>query len=205
MRLLRRLRDNERGFTAVEFALISIPLFTLLMGSIEFGLAMFAKASTDGALKEAARMATTGDVAITGVNGANIDAMVTRKAKVVKSAQVTITKQFYDRFDQIRQPEQKTSGGATPPYCFKDDNRNQTWDLDPGQSGMGGADDIINYKVSVSYRPLFPLVTNWITGEPNMTFSSEVSLRNEPFANGSDVVAKTCCVSGAAGNPVTCT
>jgi len=36
-----RRRDGERGASLVEFALISVPLFTILFGTIEFGWAFF--------------------------------------------------------------------------------------------------------------------------------------------------------------------
>lgn len=37
----RRAREGDRGAALVEFALISIPLFTILFGTIEFGWAFF--------------------------------------------------------------------------------------------------------------------------------------------------------------------
>ena len=199
----KSLRGDERGVTIIEFALISFPMFTLLLGSIEFGVSMFTKAAIDGALKEAARMATTGDPTITGVNGAKIDALVRKKVKLVKGARVDITKQFYDKFDQVRKPEKK-EGGPNAPYCFYDENNNRRWDLDPGQSGIGSADDILNYRVSVTYPMLFPLVTKMVTGKPTVTLSSEISLRNEPFAASIDTIVKKCCISGAPAYVVTC-
>lgn len=204
MTLFKKLRSDERGVTIIEFALISIPMLTLVLGSIEFGLSMFVKASMDGALKQAARMATTGDVAITGVNGIKIDAMVRRQVSIVNGSNIVINKMSYDKASQIRKPERKTSGGATPPYCFDDENQNRTWDADPGTAGLGGADDIINYRVSVTYNTLFPFITKFVTKSRTVSLSSEVTLQNEPFAAGSDKAIKNCCVDAAAGNPVTC-
>ena len=203
MRILSALRKSERGVTAVEFAMIALPMLTLIMGSIEFGINMFAKANLDGALREAARMSTTGDPAITGANGELIDAFVRDRVAIVGGT-VAIDKQFYDRMDQVGQPEKKLSGGANPPYCFEDVNGNRTWDLDPGRSGIGGAEDIVNYRVNLTYPALFPLITRTVTGKSQMRLSSEISLRNEPFAGGIDQQIKTCCVSAAQGNPVTC-
>src|SRR3954462_14142851 len=38
--LFRRLRRNERGTAVVEFALVSIPLFLLVLGIVDFGRAL---------------------------------------------------------------------------------------------------------------------------------------------------------------------
>ena len=204
MSIFSSLRRNQRGVTAVEFALIAVPMLTLIMGSIEFGVNMFAKANLDGALREAARMSTTGDPAITGSHGELIDAFVRDRVAFVGGSTVTISKQFYDKMDQVGQPEKKLSGGANPPYCWEDVNANRTWDLDPGRDGIGGAEDIVNYRVNLTYPALFPLITNHVTGKSEMRLSSEMSLRNEPFAGGIDQQIKTCCISAAQGNPVTC-
>jgi Flp pilus assembly protein TadG len=48
-------RKSERGAAAVEFALLSIPLFLLLLGSIEFGYALYAKQVVASAAREGAR------------------------------------------------------------------------------------------------------------------------------------------------------
>lgn len=205
-RLMRKsIFRDRRGATIVEFALIAMPLFVLLMGGVEFGVQMFAKARLEGTLRDAARMSITGDPAITGADGAEIDAYVRRQMRIRQGSQVTVDRFFYDSYSQVRMPEKKISGGDEPPYCFIDVNGNNRWDLDPGRRGMGGADDIVDYKVNVSYPALFPLLVRTVTGSDTMSIEARTTLRNEPFAGGSDADAKTCCVSAAAGNPTTCT
>lgn len=196
---------DKRGVTAVEFALLAPVLFILIMGSIELGIMMFAKAQLEGTMRGAARMALTGDVVANGKDGEKIDAYVIQTAPIVGNAKVDITKEFYDRFDQVRQPEKKDTNSTNPPYCFEDVNGNQRWDKDPARTGLGGADDIINYKVTVKYPALFPLVTNLVTKSNSVELVAQTTLQNEPFAGGEDQQAKTCCVSAATGNPVTCT
>lgn len=199
----RRVMRDSRGIAAVEFALLAIPLFVLIMGGIEFGFMMFTKARLGGTLQQAARMATTGDDD-NGTDGANIDKMVKADLKVTTGARVDIEKSYYDNFDQVRNPEDKDSAGTAPPYCWTDVNGNQRWDKDPGRTGLGGANDIVNYKVTVTYPVLFPLVTKTITGSPDVVLSEQAALQNEPFGGGKDMAPKKCCISAAAGNPVTC-
>lgn len=199
----RSLLRDTRGLAAVEFAILALPLFMVIMGGIEFGFMMLTKARLGGTLQHAARMATTGDVT-NGTDGANIDAMVKADLKVTDGARVDIEKSYYDSFDQVRKPEEKDTDGTTPPYCWTDVNGNQRWDRDPGRTGLGGANDIVNYKVTVTYPVLFPLITRTVTGASDIVLSGQAALQNEPFQGGSDLTPKRCCMSATAGNPVTC-
>lgn len=201
---MKNMVRDQRGVTAVEFGLLAPVLLVLVMGSIELGVSMFAKAQLEGVMRRAARMAVTGDETINGKDGEKIDAYVREESPIVGNAKVDIVKEFYDRFDQVRQPEKKDTNSTSPPYCFEDTNGNQQWDANPARIGLGGADDIINYRVTVRYPALFPLVTNMVTKNPWIELTTQTTLRNEPFAGGDDKAAKTCCVSAAAGNPVSC-
>jgi Flp pilus assembly protein TadG len=53
----RLRRRDDRGAAAVEFALISIPLFVLVMGIIQFGLAYHAQTTVTQAARTGARLA----------------------------------------------------------------------------------------------------------------------------------------------------
>lgn len=195
---------SERGTSTVEFALIALPLFLMIMGGVEFGIEMFAKTRLEGALREASRMATTGDPTSIGTDGAKIDAYVRTNMQIRDGTDVRITRKSYATFAQVGSPEKKISGGASPPYCFEDVNANRLWDLDGGKAGLGGADDIVDYKVDVSYPAFFPLIVSTVTKQSRMTISARTTLRNEPFAGNTSQSVKTCCVSPAAGNPTTC-
>lgn len=59
-RLLRSLRKDENGVTAIEFALIAAPFFTVVFAIIELGLAFFVNRMVDNAVIESARMVRTG-------------------------------------------------------------------------------------------------------------------------------------------------
>ncbi|MHA6524910.1 TadE/TadG family type IV pilus assembly protein [Tessaracoccus sp. G1721] len=54
--------QNQRGAAAVEFALIILPLVTLILGGAEFGYLLYLQGSAAGAAREGARvMAITKD------------------------------------------------------------------------------------------------------------------------------------------------
>jgi Flp pilus assembly protein TadG len=61
----RRRRRNERGASAVEFALTVIPLLLIVGGIINFGVVFSQKLALDNAVRQAARAA----VVDTGTNG----------------------------------------------------------------------------------------------------------------------------------------
>lgn len=66
-RLLHRFRSNERGATAVEFALIAMPFFGLLFAIIQTSLVMFANQALQTVTSNAARKIMTGEIASGGL------------------------------------------------------------------------------------------------------------------------------------------
>jgi Flp pilus assembly protein TadG len=68
-REMRGIRRDDDGAAAVEFALVSVLLFLLLFGIIEFGIGFFTQQGAAAAAREAARRAAVGAVK-TCYNGA---------------------------------------------------------------------------------------------------------------------------------------
>lgn len=56
----RRVRDDEAGFTAVEFAMVAMPFLMLLFGTIAVGLYFFVTFSLENAVEKASRLIRTG-------------------------------------------------------------------------------------------------------------------------------------------------
>lgn len=195
MNAIRSLARNTRGTTIVEFAMILTPLLMLLMGAIELGHMSMARSTVEGALREAARMATTGNS-----TSANIDTFIKGRVQMVSGARVTIVKKAYDDFEQVNRPEPLTSdvapiGQFNPGDCFRDLNENAKWDTDSGSSGLGGAEDIIYYEVTLDYPPLFPFM-KVVPGFPDsIQLSANTVLRNEPYAKGVNFTPKIICTS----------
>lgn len=55
--ILQRLRREDRGAQAVEFALVSLPLLYLIYGGIAFGMTMNAQVTASQLAREGARVA----------------------------------------------------------------------------------------------------------------------------------------------------
>ena len=63
----RKLGKSERGATMVEFAIIALLLFTLILGIVEFGWLFFGWITLTGAVREGARRAIVGEADVVQV------------------------------------------------------------------------------------------------------------------------------------------
>lgn len=182
MRRRPDIRRDDRGVTLVEFAAILPVLCMLLLGIFELGYRSYAASVLQGALHEAARMATVG-----GVTQAQIDARVrTRLRTFSNDATITIDTKSYQDFASVRQPERITQdtaplGQYNVGDCYDDTNNNGRWDADRGTAGTGNAEDIVRYEVTLAYRRVFP-VAGFLGWSDIETIRSNTVLRNQPYA-----------------------
>ncbi len=190
-KLLGRARRDERGVTLVEFALILTPLLLAVLGTMEVGYRIYALSTTNGAIREAARMASTGQY-----TGAQIDSKVTDMIKAFASAaNVTIVKKSYSDYTGVNLPEPITAGDKSKnKYCYQDINANNQWDDDRGKDGLGGPEDVINYEVTVTYPTLFGFSQRMLGYGATATIEQNTIVSNEPFAAVVDVEPATRCV-----------
>lgn len=70
------LADDRSGVTAIEFAMVALPFFTLAFGIIEVGLAHFANRMVDNAVVEAARLIRTGQAQSTSLSAAGFKTQI---------------------------------------------------------------------------------------------------------------------------------
>ena len=189
-RLLTALKRNDRGTAAIEFALVTIPLSVLLMGSIEIGYRIYAMSVSNGAIREAARMASTG-----GYTGAQIDSEVIRHIHAFRrDAEVRIEKKSYSDFTGVGLPEPITSGSVeSGTYCFQDVNGNGSWDRDRGRDGLGEAEDVIYYEVTTTYPTLFRFNESVLGVEGSTKITLNTIVSNEPFAVARPATPATVC------------
>lgn len=180
---LRRLARDDRGTAITEFALTA-PLFLLiLMGIFDYSWQMYAKQVLSGSVAQAARASTLEGNASTQTA---LDAAVrTQVKKVFKNANVTFTRKAYDSYDEIGDPENYTDSNNNGRYdsgeCFQDVNGNGSWDADRGQTGNGGAEDVVVYSAAMEVTRILPV---WgMLGQPQkQTIKASTVLRNQPYA-----------------------
>ena len=188
---------NRKGATAVEFALVFVPLITLLTGGIEAGNMAYARSVIEGSLRVASRMATTGQY-----SSGDIDAFVTRQVGTlgIAPADISITRKSYSSFNSVGKPEPITSDvpplGGTPGHgdCFIDLNGDGQWSADAGSVGNGQSEDILYYGVVAQYTPLFSFLAttfgNGATGK--IPLSANTVVKNEPYGTAQPAAVTRC-------------
>lgn len=179
----RRVSRDTDGVAALEFALMAPLLFLMIFGTLEMAQAFYIRGVLMGAVNAAGRNSTLQTGSASQVA---LDASVTKFIKAAAPAAIlTFSRKNYAAFGSVGQPEDFTdtnkNGRRDAGECFTDMNGNSNWDADMGQSGLGGANDVVLYTVSVQYTQLFQIATFW--GLPKtQTINAATVLQNQPYS-----------------------
>jgi Flp pilus assembly protein TadG len=185
-----RLRDDTRGVTVVEFALIAPALLTVLLGLMDFSYNLYTSTLLEGAIQKAGRDAT---IEGAGSRSAAIDAKVRSVVEdIVPNADIQFSRKSYTDFSDVAKAEDFTDTNKND-VCdngepFEDVNGNGDWDTDRGADGLGGARDAVLYTVTVTYPRAFPLA-GLIGLDDTVTARARTVLRNQPFGEQSSMVS----------------
>ena len=180
----RQLRDDTRGATLMEFGLIILPLCLFIMGVGDLGYQSYLRSVAQGVLDRAARAASVGTL-----NKDQIDAYIDSQMQAInaKNGTTSVVKKSYYNFSRVEKPEKITSdtaplGSFNQGDCFEDSNGNGTYDMSAGAIGLGGADDIVFYEVTVKMPRLFPMakLLGW---DPEQKATAKATIRNQPWSN----------------------
>lgn len=158
-----------RGATAVEFALVSLPFFTMLIGMIETSLFFAAGNVLEGASHEAARVLQTGQAQQSGnAVGAFEDKLCEKVENMIPCADLL--------YEVIEIPTFLDAADYTPQ--FDEDGNLVSQGFSPG-----GVEDTILVRVTYRYEFLTPLLGALMTGGAgsSMMHMSTVVVRNEPY------------------------
>lgn len=174
-------RDN-RGVTAVEFALIAPALLMVLLGVFDTAYNLYTAAVLDGAAQKAARDSTIEGAETKGL--AIDERVVAAVHNVMPAAAVTFDRRAYRDYSDVGRPEDYTdidkNGTCDKGEPFEDANGNGVWDSDRGADSMGGARDAVLYTITVSYPRVFPL-THLLGLPETVTSQTQTVLRNQPY------------------------
>jgi TadE-like protein len=177
----RLLARNESGVSILEFALIAPVFLTLVIGIFDLGQMAYGISVLNGAVEKAAR-----DSALETANTQTADNMVKAQVKsIFPGATFRSTRTSYYDFVDIGRPEKwndaNNDGSCNNDEAFVDENGNGGWDRDIGQDGNGGANDVIVYRFTVTYKPIFavPFMPEmWST----RSLTATAIRKNQPFA-----------------------
>jgi Flp pilus assembly protein TadG len=179
--LTRRLRSDERGFAAVEFAIVALPFLLLLVGLISISLYFFTNFTMESAVLNAARAIRTGQLqqgqgAYSGLS-TNEDKRAAFKAIMCSKAPT-----FLDCANRAVVLVQSSSsfGGIVEPNCASNGsmvNQSST-NFNPG-----AASSVVLVTVCYAWKfggqlPIFK-ISNLSDG--SMLMQASAAFRTEPY------------------------
>lgn len=191
-----RLLRQERGATAVEFALVMPMFLTMLLGAFEFSFELYMRSSLEGAMSKAARDVTLESAGDANVRTALDNTVGNAMKAVLKTTTVTYERKALANYDRVNDPAEpfddtNLNGVCNAGETFQDMNGNGKFDLDSSIPGWGGAEDVVSYTATASYPRLFPI--GKLIGLSNtVTFSTTKMLRIQPFSQKRVIALGTC-------------
>lgn len=186
MTRLSSFRRDRRGVAAVEFALIALPMFTMICGTIELGHMIYCRAVLEGAVTQAARTAsatmetTEGDRQKIMLDDIKSSMSPFRTAK---DKEITIETKVYKDFSTAY-PENFTDTNGNGSYDFGEDytdrNGNGKWDpAQPISGTMGGPGDVVSYTAKFPKQILFDFVAAPLGLGSQIDLAATTVTRNE--------------------------
>ena len=168
---LKKLASNSRGVTAIEFALLALPFFGLIIGTIQLGVIFLANQTLDEAVDVASRGIQTGQIQTSG-NINDFRTSICDRVSVISDCENNIqlsVRSFLD-FDAV---ETASNNGELFTSAGKPIIVNNTF-------SPGGGGEIVVVSASV----FIPVVVGAIlSGSTNngMQLSTSLAFKNESF------------------------
>ena len=189
------LAGDARGATLPEFGFV-LPIFLLLLfGIFDVGQQIYVQSVLQGAIQDAARDSglESGADQMSAIDQIVKDQM---KPVAITNPSYTIKRENYSNFNDVGQPEDFVDKNHNDQYdegeCFTDENGNGIWDDDLGKNGLGGANDVVLYIITLSYDRIFPL-WRMLGQSQRTTIEASTTLRNQPFGKQAARVATQVC------------
>ena len=183
---VRRLRDDQRGATLIEFAIVAPVLCLLLMGAFDLGFSLYLRTVTEGILQKVGRDATLETSGGASAQDALDDRVEAQVQALISSANVDSERRFFRSSAEAKASKPETfndvdgSGHCNTGEAYEDSNGNNVWDADGGNEGQGGAKDAVYYTVTVTYDAVFPL-WKMIGSSQSRSIEASTILRNQPY------------------------
>ena len=157
-----RLVGAERGAALIEFTIVALPFFLLLLGAFDIGFYYWGSAELENATVYGARLVRTGQVQSTGMNQAQLKAAICSKTAALVDCMSRL------RLDVRSGP---SFAAITPPSPFDDTGALKS-DADFTFS-PGAANDVVLVSTYFDWRLLLK-PSDYILRAATVT-------RNEPF------------------------
>lgn len=181
----RRLRDED-GLAAVEFSMVALPLFMLILGAIDLGWQAYASSVVQGVLVQTARKAGLEGATMTALNSYADDQL----SSFADASDVKLRVRNFREFSDVGKPERITTdtppiGTYNPGDCYIDANNNGVYDNQQGDDGTGRAEDALQVTLSVKMSRFSP-VAGLFGMNGDYTIERSTMVQSEPYAGVTD-------------------
>ncbi|MEC3910892.1 TadE/TadG family type IV pilus assembly protein [Sphingobium sp. CR2-8] len=188
----RRLIKDRRGASIPEFALILLPLCLLILGGLDMGYQLYVRSVVLGAMERATRLATLQTVDNTAVE-TEIETTIKR---IAPNATVNTTKGSFNAYSNINTMERLTkdtngNNVLDSGDCWEDidDNGARNVVVSGKAGSIGGADDIVRYETTVTYKRILPIWRIIGMGD-TVTMTANTLTKRQPYEKQDPVVPK---------------
>jgi Flp pilus assembly protein TadG len=170
------IRDNK-GATAVEFALVAVPFLALILGLIQLFLLFFAQSLLENAVRASARQILTGQVQTADASLSAAAAMAAFHQTVCNNANVLFT--CTGLFVDVEVANNWSSANTGMPVLTYDSNGNvnNTWQFNPGNAG-----DVVVVRVMYLWPSFFGKIAFNLANQANGSreIMASAAFQNEP-------------------------
>ncbi len=186
--LFRRIKHENSGATAVEFAIVAVPFFMLLLGIIEYGMYMMTKVALESIVAQAGREAsvTTGTAACDRV--CTVRHYIEEKGSgLINYTSIQITSSNLSTGTGASTPAEFCMIPGPPHPCdgspctaiMNDVNGNGICDTGSGSFSVGGPGDLIELRVTYPWSVLNPFMKPFFGPAGAVVISSTTVVKNE--------------------------
>ncbi len=181
------INRNEKGSSALEFALVAVLFFAMLFSIVEYALMSYINLTMQHAIREGTRYAVTGRDDLEYANYDETDPGTHWLADDRFNAMVEkINSQSMGFFDRVLDPEDivvtDVDGAPGTSHHYYDANNNHIEDPGEGWDSYypGNAGNIIVVKLNCTWPVITPLLRPFFSdGKYHFTVAS--TMRNEKF------------------------
>jgi len=180
-RMLALWRDN-RGTTAIEFALVALPVIYLMVGIIEFSVAMTVANSLEAATNLSSRLGKTGYVEDELTQKATIRAEVERRVgPLIDMNKLTITTTAFSDFEDVDHPEawNDANGNNEPEVGEWTDTDNDGFC--DGCTGLGSGQNVAIYTITYPWQIMTPIIAAFVGDSGIIELTAYSLVKNEPY------------------------
>ncbi len=189
----RRVRRNEDGTTAVEFAILAFPLFLLILGILDVSLLLLGNYQLDNAVADVARQIRTGQVQNGGVTLDQFKASICNRLIVFKgncTDRLFVEVKTFPDFASIQfaDPVKEETVTVTNPDGTTTTETKEVFDESVEgdfTAGVGTAGSIVGIRVFYLWEMLVPFVADLLkqntVNDGLVLLSTAAAFRNEPF------------------------